>query len=106
MPAAALGLLLLWAPWPFASVTQAAWAALAMGICAAFGIALWTAPAGAFRPVAVPVAALLALALLGFAQSLPWPAAAAEAVSAAATQAVLARRLAAAQEPRLHGLRL
>jgi len=34
------------------------------------------------------------------------PAAAADAVSAAATQAVLAARLAAAQEPRLHGLRL
>jgi len=68
-----------------------------VGICAAFGAALWTAPPGAFRPVAVPVAALLALALLGVAQSLPWPAAAAEAVSPAHVR--LAREAAAALEP-------
>lgn len=97
LPAAALGILLLWAPWPFASVTPWAWALLATGICAAFALALVTAPPGAFRPVAVPAAALLGLALLGLAQSLPWPAPVAEAVSPG--HARLAREAGAALAP-------
>ncbi len=88
---------MLWAPWPFASVTPWAWAVLATGIAAAFGVALWTAGPGDFRPAAVPAGALLALALLGFFQSLSWPVAVVEAVSPA--HAVLAREARTALDP-------
>jgi O-antigen ligase len=75
LSAVALAALLLWAPWPFASVTQWAQAILFVGVAAAFALALFdpAAPA-ALRLTAPPAAALAALALLGLAQSLPWPA--------------------------------
>jgi O-antigen ligase len=94
---AGLAVLVLWAPWPFASVTPWAWALLATGICAAFALALLTAPGSAFRPVAVPAAALVGLAVLGLAQSLPWPAPLAEAVSPGHVR--LAREAGAALDP-------
>ena len=98
LAAPVLGLLLLWAPWPFGSVTPWAETILTAGILAAFLLALASRRVGAaFRPVATPALALVALALLGLAQSLPWPAAVAEAVSPA--HARLGREAAVALEP-------
>ena len=77
-----VGLLILWAPWPFGSVTPLASAFLEAAFAAALALAVGVAPSLArARTVAVPAAALLLLALLGFAQSLAWPPAIARAVS-------------------------
>jgi O-antigen ligase len=71
-----LGLSLVWAPLPFGGVTP--WASASLRILAGAALALsavgFERPAS-LRPVALPVAALVALALLGFLQSLPLPAA-------------------------------
>ena len=93
-----MAILLLWAPWPFGSITPWAQAVLIVGVSAALLLALASrgSPA-AFRPVAVPALVLLALALLGLAQSLPWPSAVVEVVSPAHTR--LAREAAVALEP-------
>ncbi|HVF61873.1 MAG TPA: hypothetical protein VNJ70_18860, partial [Thermoanaerobaculia bacterium] len=102
VPAAALGLLLLWAPLPFGSVTPAAVAALEAACFVAFALA--AATAADLRPLrrAWPVAApLLGLALWGLVQSAPWPAGVVEAV--APEQARLARGAAEALAAGAHG---
>lgn len=77
-----MALLLFWSPWRFGSVTPLAAAFLEAGFAGAFALAALSAPSLArLRTVAVPAVALLLLALLGFAQSLPWPPAVAGAVS-------------------------
>lgn len=71
---------------------------LVVGVAAALLLALASGrDRAAFRSVAVPALALLALALLGIAQSLPWPVPVAEAVSPA--HARLGREAAVALEP-------
>ncbi|HEX9668736.1 MAG TPA: O-antigen ligase family protein [Thermoanaerobaculia bacterium] len=102
VPAAALGLLVLWAPLPFGSVTPAAVAALEAACFVAFALA--AATAADLRPLrrAAPVAALLlGLALWGLVQSAPWPAGAVAAV--APEQARLARGAAEALAAGAHG---
>ncbi|HEX2254276.1 MAG TPA: hypothetical protein VHQ65_13475, partial [Thermoanaerobaculia bacterium] len=72
--AAVLGGLVLWAPLPFGSVRPVAETALAVGACVALLLAL---PAiqrrRSLAPVALPAAALAALALIASLQALPWP---------------------------------
>ena len=101
VPAAVVALLAVWAPWPFGSVTPG-WAAvlqagfaLALALAAVFGGRLENdraapVPPGAGPPVrplrrlrriGVPVAGLMALALLGWLQSCTWPAAVAQTLS-------------------------
>lgn len=71
-----LALLLLWAPLAFGGVTPWATAVLQGAACAVLVIAAWALERPRdIRPAVVPAAALAAIALLGFAQSLPWPAA-------------------------------
>ena len=73
---ALLGALLLWAPLPFGGVTTWAEATLqVLAFCAlALAMVVIQRP-GHLRPVALPAAALAAVALLGLLQALPWPAA-------------------------------
>jgi len=73
---ALLGALLLWAPLPFGGVTTWAEATLqVLAFCAlALAMAVIQHPRD-LRPVALPAAALGAVALLGLLQALPWPAA-------------------------------
>jgi O-antigen ligase len=72
---ALLAALLLWAPLPFGSVT--AWAEAGLQTLAFCALALaWVTieRPGELRPVALPAAALAAVALLGGLQALAWPA--------------------------------
>lgn len=81
-PAVALALLLLWAPLPFASVTPAALLALRIGSFVVLALAVWSAGADLGRGVvAVPAAALLAIAAIGLLQSVPLPASVVERLS-------------------------
>lgn len=69
-----LAVLVLWAPLPFGSVTPWAVALLQVAAPALLALALATTPGWrALRPGAAPATALAAVALLGLAQSLPWP---------------------------------
>jgi O-antigen ligase len=69
-----LALLLLWAPLPFGGVTPWATAILQGMACAALVLAAWAVERPRdLRPAALPAMALAAVALLGLAQSLPWP---------------------------------
>lgn len=81
-PAGVLAVAVLWTPWPFGSVVPwaTALAAAAGPVALAAGL-LAGARLRHLRPTAVPAAALLALALLGAAQSLSWPAGLAGALS-------------------------
>lgn len=80
--AAPAALFVLLAPWWFGSVTPMAAAMLEAGFAAAFAAAVLLAPDLArIRKVAVPAAALLLLALLGWGQSLRWPGTVAGALS-------------------------
>ena len=73
-PAVILALAVAWAPWPYGSVVPWAEALLVTVVAAALVAAVLAARRAAdLRPVALPAAALAALALLGVAQSLPWP---------------------------------
>lgn len=79
-----LAALVLWAPWPFGAVTP--WAAASLAAAAGIACALAFARGGAQAArlplaTAVPAAALLAIALLGLLQSVPWPLALAVLVS-------------------------
>lgn len=71
-----LGALLLWAPLPFGGVTAWAEASLeALAFCAlALAMASIDGPAD-LRPALLPAAALAAVALFGWLQAMPWPAA-------------------------------
>lgn len=70
-----LALLVLWAPLPFGGITPWATAILQAAAFAALVLAAWAVEHPRdLRPAAVPAAVLAAIALLGFAQSLPWPA--------------------------------
>lgn len=70
-----LVLLLLWAPLPFGGVTPWATALLQGMACAALVLAAWALDRPQdLRTAALPAAALAAIALLGFLQSMPWPA--------------------------------
>lgn len=71
--AAGLALLVLWAPLPFASVEPAAATALVVVAALLLVVAAPAARPHRLRPVAVPAAALAALAVLGALQALPWP---------------------------------
>lgn len=89
--------LLAWAPLPFASVTPGGLLVLRVGSLAALALAA-TAPGGlaAVRPVAVPVGALVGLALVGGLQAVAWPAGLAGAIAPAHRElAEQARALAA-----------
>src|SRR6185369_10491411 len=71
---ALLTLLVLWAPLPFASATP--WAVAIIQVCCFTALALAAAAlrdGGRLRPALLPAAALAAVALLAFLQSLPWP---------------------------------
>lgn len=69
-----LALLLLWAPLPFGGVTPWATAGLQILAFVALILAPWTMEAPRdLRPALLPAAALAGIALLGLAQSLPWP---------------------------------
>src|SRR5688500_627466 len=70
-----LGLFLLWAPCPFGGVTP--WAAALLQVLAFVTLALaaWVMEKPRdLRSALLPAGALAAVALLGLAQSLPWPA--------------------------------
>ncbi|HLX06594.1 MAG TPA: O-antigen ligase family protein [Thermoanaerobaculia bacterium] len=71
---ALLAVLLLWAPLPFGGVTSWGEASLqVLAFCAlALAMAAIDRPSD-LRPVALPAAALAAVALLGCLQALPWP---------------------------------
>jgi hypothetical protein len=72
---ALLGLLVLWAPLPFASATPWAAAILQAGCFAALALAAAALRDGRrLRPALLPAAALAAVALLALLQSVPWPA--------------------------------
>ncbi|HEX3526663.1 MAG TPA: O-antigen ligase family protein [Thermoanaerobaculia bacterium] len=72
---ALLTLLILWAPLPFASATPWAVAILQTGCFIALALAAAALRDGRrLRPALLPAAALAAVALLAFLQSLPWPA--------------------------------
>jgi O-antigen ligase len=67
--------LLLWAPLPFGGVTP--WAETSLQVLAFLALSLALLAVddlSRLRPVALPAAALAGLAVLGFVQSLPWPA--------------------------------
>jgi O-antigen ligase len=67
-------LLLLWAPLPFGGVTP--WAEASLEVLAFLALAaacLALTSRSDLRPVALPAAALLAVALFGLVQALPWP---------------------------------
>jgi O-antigen ligase len=69
-----LAALLLWAPLPFGGVTT--WGEATLQVLAFCALALTMAAIqrpGDLRPVALPAAALAAIALLGLLQALPWP---------------------------------
>jgi O-antigen ligase len=69
-----LAALLLWAPLPFGGVTT--WGEATLQVLAFCALALTMAAIQRFhdlRPVALPAAALAAIALLGLLQALPWP---------------------------------
>jgi hypothetical protein len=71
---ALLAVLLLWAPLPFGGVTTWAEASLQILAFCALALAMLVVERPAeLSPVALPAAALAAVALLGFVQSLPWP---------------------------------
>jgi O-antigen ligase len=71
---ALLAALLLWAPLPFGGVTTWAEASLQVLAFCALALAMLVVERPAeLLPVALPAAALAAVALLGFIQSLPWP---------------------------------
>jgi O-antigen ligase len=71
---ALLVVLLLWAPLPFGGVTAWAEASLEVLAFCALALAMLVVERPAdLRPVALPAAALAAVALLGLLQSLPWP---------------------------------
>ncbi|MGD2116536.1 MAG: O-antigen ligase family protein [Acidobacteriota bacterium] len=79
LPTGVLVLALLWAPWPFGSVTP--WAAALLMITGLSAFVLSFAPSivgapglAALRPVAGPAGALALLALLGWIQAATWPA--------------------------------
>src|SRR5215213_700332 len=79
---ALLVLLLLWAPLAFGGVVP--WAAASLEILSFCALALALLSVDrlkALRPAAVPALALAAVALLGMAQTLPWPAGAVRALS-------------------------
>src|SRR5215212_3805341 len=79
---ALLALLLLWAPLAFGGVVP--WAAASLEILSFCALALALLSVDrlkALRPAAVPALALAAVALLGLAQTLPWPAGAVRALS-------------------------
>jgi O-antigen ligase/polysaccharide polymerase Wzy-like membrane protein len=76
---ALLAALLFWAPLPFGSVVAWAETVLLAGACLALALAAANAPT--LRPVALPAAALVAIAALGWAQARAWPAAVVAAVS-------------------------
>jgi len=70
-----VALLVLWAPLPFGGITPWATAILQGAAFAALILAAWVVERPRdLRPAAVPALALAVIALLGFAQSLPWPA--------------------------------
>lgn len=98
VPAVLLGLALAWAPWPFGSVVPWAEALLTCAISVALAAAVLGArELSALRSVALPAGALLAIALLGLLQSLPWPGPVLGAVSPAHGR--LAKEAAAALDP-------
>ncbi|HXO43279.1 MAG TPA: O-antigen ligase family protein [Thermoanaerobaculia bacterium] len=69
-----LAALLLWAPLPFGGVTT--WGEATLQVLAFCALALTIAASqrlSDLRPVALPAAALAAIALLGLLQALPWP---------------------------------
>lgn len=69
-----LGVVLLWAPLPFGSVTPLATTILQLALVVAGVAVAWSSsPRATLRPVAVPITALEALAVLALVQSLPWP---------------------------------
>lgn len=79
-----LSLTLCWAPLPFGSVTPWATAILQVASFLLLALALLRARSfGYFQPVWGPVAALAAIAVLGFLQAAPWPTGVVEAVSPA-----------------------
>jgi O-antigen ligase len=65
--------LLLWAPLPFGGVTPWAKASLQIACFVALTLAAPSVRPSVLRPVVIPAAALAAVALLAFAQSLAWP---------------------------------
>lgn len=71
--AAALALLLLWAPLPFGSVTRREALLVQSVSFALFALAAVTARRRDLRAVLAPAGALVAIALLGSLQSLSWP---------------------------------
>jgi len=85
--------LLLWAPLPFGGVTPWALASLQVLAFAALALAALAAHPAELRPVLLPAGALAGIALLGFLQSLAWPAALAALLSPG--HAELSRRAAA-----------
>jgi O-antigen ligase len=77
-----LALLLLWAPLPFGGVTPWAAALLQVAAFAALVLAAWALESPRdLRRALLPAGALAAVALLGLAQSLPWPASLVDLVS-------------------------
>lgn len=72
---AVLALLLVWGPLPFGGVPPWAESSLRLLAFLALGLAAFALERPAdLRPAALPAAALALIALLGFVQSLPWPA--------------------------------
>lgn len=101
----ALAALLIWAPLPFASVTPAGSIALLVATLGALALALWTANTPQPpRPVLLAAAAITAIAIGGWLQSLAWPAGVVSLVSP--RHAELAARAAEIAGERSAGVRL